>query len=509
MSVADELKIYEPFYALFKDEVLNFLLEIKEQHKATVDIHNIDGRVKTVVSAEEKIKNSNGKLFKVCDLQDIAGVRIICHCTSDVDRFDSILNEELKKKYTDIERPPRSGKSGYRGIHYIIKREFEINEKKENLLCEIQLRTVLQDAWAIQSHLYGYKKKTEGDADILKQVVSGILDNCENLWELVKKSVKGDENVGDDEIISMIYQDTTEKVSVAGKVSAADNIEKLIAANKTVEIDDILETEFLNIKKVWEAEYTNTTMPGGAVEILSKMEMALNAITSIGILAIKHDKISVLRKVLDKFGPIISLADGKAGYTVILSVPSASVHNAFYYLSTYALWKLNSKATHLLLNYKVERDHNGRRYYFRIWESGSVFAPEVVHGADKMFNRLKDDFAKNDFIKKFIILSDDEFLNLACQFNMLFCVKAVGEKEAGKGEPWAYPNFGRFYGNRVSKFIERVKNREGYKKFLEEIMEEKIDVFGNKFNGRIQALSSRGLGSGYWWESIGNWEVEG
>lgn len=55
MSVADELKIYEPFYALFKDEVRNFLLEIKEQHKATVDIYNIDGRIKTAVSAEEKI----------------------------------------------------------------------------------------------------------------------------------------------------------------------------------------------------------------------------------------------------------------------------------------------------------------------------------------------------------------------------------------------------------------------------------------------------------------------
>ena len=32
-------------------------------------------------------------------------------------------------------------------------------------------------------------------------------------------------------------------------------------------------------------------------------------------------------------------------------------------------------------------------------------------------------------------------------------------------------------------------------------MEEKIDVFGNKFNGRMQALASRGLGSGYFWES--------
>lgn len=507
MTITDDFKIYEPFYISFKDEVLNFLLEVKEQHKATVDIYNIDSRIKTAVSAEEKIKNSDEKFSELCDLQDIAGVRVICHCATDVDRFDSILSEGLNKKYTDIERQPRSGKSGYRGIHYIVKKEFEINGKKVNLLCEIQLRTVLQDAWAIQSHLYNYKRKAEGDSDILAQVVSGILNNCENLWELVKKNTKSRENLGNDEM-SMIYQDTTEKINIAGKVSIADNIEKLIITDKTVEIDDILESEFMNIKKIWEAEYTNTTTPDGAVEILSKMETALNTITSTGILAIKYDKISILRKVLDKFGPIVSLADGKAGYTVILSVPSASVHNAYYYLSIYALWKLSSRAMHLLLNYKVERDYNGRLYYFRIWENGSVFAPEVINGADKMFNRLKDDFAKNEFIKKFIALNDDDFLNFACQFNMLFCIKAVGEQESGKGEPWAYPNFGRFYGNRVSKFIERIKNREDYKKFIEETMGEKINVFGNKFHSRIQTLASRGLGSGYWWESIENWEID-
>ena len=58
MSIADELKTYEPSYTSFKDGALNFLLEIKEQHKATVDIYNIDGRIKAAISAEEKIKNS-------------------------------------------------------------------------------------------------------------------------------------------------------------------------------------------------------------------------------------------------------------------------------------------------------------------------------------------------------------------------------------------------------------------------------------------------------------------
>lgn len=507
MSIGDNFKLYEAYYNSFKDEVIDLLSSLREQHKATVDIYNIDGRVKPLSSIEQKIKDLNGKFSKLTDLQDIAGVRVICNCISDLDRFDAIISEELKKVYADTERQPRSGKTGYRGIHYIIKKEFEVNGKKENLFCEIQLRTVLQDAWAIQSHQYGYKKKTEGDADILKQVVSGILDNCENLWELVKKSVRGGENVGSDEI-SMIYQDTTEKVSVAGKVSAAGDIERLVAGNKIAEIDDILEKELRSIRKVWEDEYSSASSPEKGIDILAKMEAAINPIVSIGVLAIKHDKITILRKVLDRFGYIASLADSKSGYTVILSIPSASIHNAFYYFGIYALWKFNSKAVHLLLNYKLERDHNGRLYYFRIWESGSIFAPEVVYGADKIFNRLRDEFAKNDFIKKFLTLDTEEFLDFACQFNMLFCLKAAAEKEEGKGEPWAYPNFGRFYGSRISKFIDRIKNREEYQRFIEEVMEEKVDVFGNKFDGRMQALASRGLGSGYWWESRVHWNEE-
>ncbi|MDO8558365.1 MAG: RelA/SpoT domain-containing protein [bacterium] len=507
MSAEDELQVYEPYYNSFKDEVLALLLELREQHKTTVDIYDIDWRVKSAPSIEHKITSSNGKFARLTDLQDIVGARVICHCISDTDRFDAILNEELAKKYSDIDRQPRSGKSGYRGIHYIIKKDFVINGRKEILFCEIQLRTVLQDAWAIQSHLYNYKRKAEGDADILSQVVSGILNNCENLWELVKKSTKGKEDVGSNEV-SMIYEDISDKVISVGRVSAVEGIEKLISSNKSVEVDDFLDAETQHIKKVWDEAHAKAASPEQAVGILEEMELAMNPIISVGLLAIKHEKINILRRVLDKFGPIISFADRKDGYTVILSVPSASVHNAYYYLAIHALLKLSGAAIHLLLNYKVERDHNGRLYYFRVWESGAIFAPEVVHGAEKMFNRLKEDFAKNDLIKKFIAVDTDEFLSLACQFNMLFCLKAVAEEEAEGKKPWAYPNFGRFYANRISKFIERIKNREDFKKFIEEAMDEKLEVFADKFNGRIGTLAERGLGSGYFWESIKKWENE-
>ena len=257
MEASEDFKTYKPFYTSFKDEVIDFLKILKEQHKASVDIQRIDGRIKTLSSTENKIKMSGGKFLKLHDLQDIAGVRVICHCTGDLDRFDAILNEELKKKYLNAKRESRATKDGYRGVHYVVKKELNIDGKKIKIPCEIQLRTVLQDAWAIQSHQYGYKKQIEGDANILKQVVSGILDNCENLWELVKKNSKSQENISEEEA-AVIHRETSKKVDAVEQIYSSDALEKIISANKSAEIEDILEAESQNVKNAWEEEYANS-----------------------------------------------------------------------------------------------------------------------------------------------------------------------------------------------------------------------------------------------------------
>ena len=153
----------------------------------------------------------------------------------------------------------------------------------------------------------------------------------------------------------------------------------------------------------------------------------------------------------------------------------------------------------------MEREHSSRLYYSRIWESGSVIAPEIFGGAEKTFNYLLESFPKND-VANTIISSDEEFLNLACQFNMLYCFKAAAEKEAGIADPWAYPNFGRFYASRVSRFIDRAKNKEEYQQFIEYVFKEKFEIFANKFNSRLKIIGGRGLGSGLYWDSIESWE---
>jgi ppGpp synthetase/RelA/SpoT-type nucleotidyltranferase len=250
MSIAEEYKLLEPSYSSFTKEVIEFLNALRAKHAGSVDSYNVDGRVKEFKSIEDKIAQSKGKYKQVIDLQDVAGTRVIFLCTSDLDRFDTILQEELKKTYPGFTREVIAHDSGYRGIHFIISKKFEVDGKEARLYCEIQVRTVLQDAWAILSHQYGYKKKTEGDSDILKQVVSGILDNCENLWELVKKSTKGGEEISDMEA-SMIYQDTTTGIESAQKAISLGDMDGLISGNKTAQVEEFLEEEVIKIKAAW------------------------------------------------------------------------------------------------------------------------------------------------------------------------------------------------------------------------------------------------------------------
>jgi ppGpp synthetase/RelA/SpoT-type nucleotidyltranferase len=63
--------------------------------------------------------------------------------------------EEIPGKFEDYILAP---KSGYRALHTIVRVRTSFGEAK----CEVQIRTALQDAWAIKSHALVYKlQKTD------------------------------------------------------------------------------------------------------------------------------------------------------------------------------------------------------------------------------------------------------------------------------------------------------------------------------------------------------------
>lgn len=139
--------------------ILKELLRIEK-----INIHSITSRAKDLESFEQKIKNP--KYDNPQDqITDLAGIRIVCYVESDLKHICEIIETNFKID------PQNSGnksdllgedKVGYRSIHYIC--ELQNNriclpeyQQFKSLKFEIQIRTILQHAWAEIEHDRSYK----------------------------------------------------------------------------------------------------------------------------------------------------------------------------------------------------------------------------------------------------------------------------------------------------------------------------------------------------------------
>ncbi len=205
-KIRKDYEFYKSYYENFQKEVFGLLCQLKEKRIDSIDIASVserpEGKIKRIESIIDNIENKPEKykeLERLIDIKDIAGVRITCHCQSDRENLFNILDGELKQRYIDVKGDDKEGM--YRAYHFNFTKELEIEGGTRKLYCEIQLRTVLGDAWAIQDTKYVYKnKKSIGEPQILSKAISDILHSCESLWDLVKMKSK---EIGKKEIIQI------------------------------------------------------------------------------------------------------------------------------------------------------------------------------------------------------------------------------------------------------------------------------------------------------------------
>ncbi|MBA4241266.1 MAG: (p)ppGpp synthetase [Sphingobacteriaceae bacterium] len=143
-------KMIDLLSILLKDNNLNY--------------HQITSRIKTEDSLSKKIESKNGKYSIILDITDIVGIRIITYFEDEVDKVAEIISKEfhVDKKNSVDKRISAIDKFGYQSLHYIVKclpERTSLTEWKkfEGLPCEIQIRSILQHAWAEIEHDIGYK----------------------------------------------------------------------------------------------------------------------------------------------------------------------------------------------------------------------------------------------------------------------------------------------------------------------------------------------------------------
>ncbi len=134
-------------------------------HHAAVDVHSVTARVKKRQSASKKLARDPEKYAELSDLTDLLGIRVITYFSDEVDKVASILTPHFSvDEATSVDKRATMDpdRFGYLSLHFIA----ELRSDRLGLVeysrfagmrFELQVRSILQHAWAEIEHDLGYK----------------------------------------------------------------------------------------------------------------------------------------------------------------------------------------------------------------------------------------------------------------------------------------------------------------------------------------------------------------
>lgn len=128
-------------------------------------IETVKSRLKSPESIAKKLEKKNLPVTfqsMMENLNDIAGIRVICPYISDIYTVRDMLLKQpdikLIRQSDYIEQPKESG---YRSLHIVVEIPVYLSQTVHNVNVEIQLRTIAMDFWASLEHELRYKTKTK------------------------------------------------------------------------------------------------------------------------------------------------------------------------------------------------------------------------------------------------------------------------------------------------------------------------------------------------------------
>ena len=170
-------------------------------------IEFVVGRVKTVDSIKEKMtRRVIAPEVIENDMQDIAGIRIMCQFVDDIYRVVDLIHERQDMQVVEERDYIQNAKpSGYRSYHMVIEYSVFLPDGPKKIIAEIQIRTLAMNFWATVEHTLNYKyqgkypediskrlKKTAEAAYKLDEEMSSIKDEVQEAQRIFTKS-KGKE----------------------------------------------------------------------------------------------------------------------------------------------------------------------------------------------------------------------------------------------------------------------------------------------------------------------------
>jgi len=188
-----KLATYEEFTSKLQDLIAELV------RKQDIELAQIEGRTKSVDSFLRKItreyKEYHNPLAKIADF---VGIRVVAYYREDVARIGEIIEEEFAVDWEnsrDVAQILDPDTLGYLSVHYVValssaRERLPEWEAFQGTKAEIQLRTVLQHAWAEIEHTLLYKAPRDLSDDLKRRLfrLSALPELADEQFSAIKRS---------------------------------------------------------------------------------------------------------------------------------------------------------------------------------------------------------------------------------------------------------------------------------------------------------------------------------
>ena len=219
--------------------------------EAGIVVASIESRIKEERSLAGKLELKGMKYASLGDITDVFGMRIITFYTNDVDKVASAVdrlfdvdweNSVDKRKLLEVDS------FGYLSLHYICK------DSEFPYRFEVQMRTILQHAWANMNHDTGYKSGVEVPVEYRRNMnrLAGMLELVDEQFSRIRSEINDYRR----QVQSLVASGRLEEVTLDGdsyrsflNLGPFDNLNRRIASVNQAEVQEVSLLPFLSVFK--------------------------------------------------------------------------------------------------------------------------------------------------------------------------------------------------------------------------------------------------------------------
>lgn len=156
-----------------------------------IKVHSLDHRVKSRASLAAKLRRPERTYSQLADITDLIGLRVTTYFEASVEDVARIVERCFAVDYTrsvDKRQSEDHNRFGYRSIHYVCGSD----ALPGALHFEVQVRTVLQHAWAEIEHDLGYKSSEEVPTAIKRRFsrIASLLEVADEEFGAIRRDLQ-------------------------------------------------------------------------------------------------------------------------------------------------------------------------------------------------------------------------------------------------------------------------------------------------------------------------------